>query len=283
VLHKPLSNERAKASFRAARALMKCERRRNTRIPIEIPVAIAFSGGKGQQRAVTSDLGEGGIAVQPAPSGIHAGPMTVAFTLPGTDYKIECVGEVAWANSGRQAGLRFVDLSSEGCNQLKAWLDRQAPELDKDDPPVPCKLTDLSAGGGYLETATPFPLRAKVALSISVAEVQVQVEGIVRVAHPETGMGVEFLKRTASQREQLDKFIQGLMNNPGAIPEILVQPEGLDGDEPRTGSDALVEAMEDPLLDLFRKKFNLPAEAFLSELRQQRGPHPEPAERALLV
>jgi len=283
VLYKPLTNERAKTSFRAARALMKCERRRNTRIPVEIPVAMAFSGVKGQQRAVTADLGEGGIAVQPAPSGTHAGPMTIALTLPGTGYKLECIAEVAWANSSRQAGLRFVDLSAEGRHKLKAWLDSHAPELEKDDPPVPCKLTDLSAGGGYLETAAPFPVRANVALAISIAEVEVEIEAVVRVAHPERGMGVEFLQRTAAQREQLDKFIQGLMNNPGVTPEILVQPEGLEGDEARSGSEVAVEAVDDPLLDLFRNKSTLPVEAFLSELRQQRGPRPESTQSASVV
>src|SRR5271163_647683 len=37
VLYKPISMERAKSSFRAARALMKRERRRNLRVPIELP------------------------------------------------------------------------------------------------------------------------------------------------------------------------------------------------------------------------------------------------------
>ena len=37
-LYKPISPERARTSFRAARALMKCERRRNARVAIEIPV-----------------------------------------------------------------------------------------------------------------------------------------------------------------------------------------------------------------------------------------------------
>src|ERR1700681_2092874 len=36
VLYKPISAERAKTSFRAARALMKCERRRNTRVAMQI-------------------------------------------------------------------------------------------------------------------------------------------------------------------------------------------------------------------------------------------------------
>ena len=63
VLYKPISAERAKTSFRAARALMKRERRRNTRIPIEIPVQLTFAGGAGGVKAKTSDLGEGGIAI----------------------------------------------------------------------------------------------------------------------------------------------------------------------------------------------------------------------------
>ncbi|MGA8867065.1 MAG: hypothetical protein WB510_08860, partial [Candidatus Sulfotelmatobacter sp.] len=36
VLYKPVSSERAKTSFRAARALMKRERRRNSRVSIQI-------------------------------------------------------------------------------------------------------------------------------------------------------------------------------------------------------------------------------------------------------
>ena len=43
LLHQPLSAERAKTSFRAVRALMKRERRRNARIPVETPVTIQVS------------------------------------------------------------------------------------------------------------------------------------------------------------------------------------------------------------------------------------------------
>src|ERR1700674_586098 len=64
VLHQPLSPERAKTSFRAVRALMKRERRRNARVSIETPVTIQVNDGAGQLRAVTTDLGEGGIALQ---------------------------------------------------------------------------------------------------------------------------------------------------------------------------------------------------------------------------
>jgi c-di-GMP-binding flagellar brake protein YcgR len=217
VLYKPISAERAKTSFRAARALMKRERRRNTRIPVEIPVVLQYPG-TNPQRTVTSDIGEGGIAVRPAPTA-NATQMVVQLTLPGSNCKIECTGEVAWANSSRQAGIRFSDLTPETTSQLKSWLDSHAPELDKDDPPVPATLTDLSPGGGYLQTGAPFPVRTRVVLSlggagVSSAAAQVRAEGIVRVAHPEVGMGVEFIQRTPAQREQLGRLIEALVIQP---------------------------------------------------------------------
>jgi CheY-like chemotaxis protein len=282
VLYKPISSERAKTSFRAARALMKCERRRNTRVPVEIPVSLAGTDGTGQQRTVTSDLSEGGIAVQPAPSSQIAGPMSVIFGLPGTDYKIECVGEVAWANSTRQAGIRFVDLSTEAQSKLKAWLESHAPELDKDDPPLPCKLTDLSPGGAYLENAAPFPICTKVTLSLQVAERQARVEGMVRVTHPEVGMGVEFLQKTPQQREQLERFIQALIGSNAALPEVFVQPEGLETAEPGSPPSATAEGA-DPLLDLFHTRSGLTTEAFMVELHKQRVPQEEPPRSVMSV
>jgi CheY-like chemotaxis protein len=281
VLYKPLSSERAKASFRAARALMKCERRRNIRVQVEIPVTLRMDDGVGSvHRGFTSDLGEGGIAIQLPQRPQKLGPMSVHFTLPATIHRIECIGEVAWENAGRQLGIRFVDPSPENRNQLKAWLESHSPELEKDDPPARCRLSDLSPGGCYLEIASPFPVRSRVILSMHIAELQVQARGVVRVMHPEVGMGVEFTQRTTQQRERVKQFIHALTNDNGVIPDLLVEPEGLDNGEaviPTPSSDE----REDPLLDLFRSKAGLTTEAFLIELRRQRGSNPEPAEPAI--
>jgi CheY-like chemotaxis protein len=277
VLYKPISAERAKASFRAARALMKRERRRNVRVPVQIPVTLALQGG-GQQRMVTSDVSEGGIAVQPAPSG-KEGPMTVTFMLPGADYKIECRGEVAWANATRQAGIRFMDLASEAKNQLKVWLETQVPDLDHDDPPISCKLTDLSPNAAYLETSAPFPVRTRVVLSLNAAQPQVRVEGMVRVTHPEKGMGVEFVQGTAPQREEVEKFIQALIHSKGVLPGILVQLEGLEASEAKDEGALPAGENSDPLLHLFCEQAGLNTEEFLIELRRRRG-SPEPEHRA---
>ena len=63
VLYKPVSSERAKSSFRAARALMKSERRRNARVPVQIPVSLQNPKTGASMRVTTSDLSEGGMAV----------------------------------------------------------------------------------------------------------------------------------------------------------------------------------------------------------------------------
>lgn len=277
VLYKPISMERAKTSFRAARALMKRERRRNARLAVEIPVTLSLNSGGAPQKTTTADISEGGMAVKLPKRTKQDGQMRVSFALPGSAQTIECAAEVAWENSAGGTGIRFVDLSAESQGQLKAWLNRNLPEGERDDPPAGCKLTDLSLGGCYLEIVSPFPMRTRVILSMRIADLEMQAEGVVRVMHPEVGMGVEFTRKTVEQREQLEKFIQTLMNGNGALPNLLVEPDGLEIDTSPAGNvaDDSSSGPEDPLLNLFHKKSALPAEAFLGELRRQRHNEPD--------
>ena len=276
VLYQPLSAERAKTSFRAVRALMKRERRRNARIPVETPVTVQVNDGAGQLRAVTTDLGEGGIAIQLAHRPKNLGSVSIQFSLPGTQDNIECTAQVAWENPGRQLGLRFVDLAPEMNDRLKTWLETRAPEFEEDDPPAPCKLTDLSLGGCYLETGSPFPVHTRIILSMQVAGMQIRTGGVVQVMHPDVGMGVEFTQTTDPQREHLQKFIHTLTNSRGVLPELLVEPEGLESTE-AVSEQKTRNGAEDPLLELFRRRGELTPETFQTELRKQRVSTPKAA------
>lgn len=269
VLYKPISAERARSSFRAIRALMKCERRRNARVPIELPVTLSSASGEGRQEAATIDLSEGGMATRCARQFRRKGPMRVSFALPEDERPIECAAEMAWEDNSARAGVRFVDMVSEDRSRLRAWLAAHLPDLESDDPPVACKLTDLSPGGCYVDIAAPFPVRTRVTLAMRAGELRVEVEGMVRVAHPETGMGVEFVQATSSQRQNLEQFIHTLIHSQSALPQLEVRPEGIE-DEPTATSATAYEHGSDPLLDLFYSSHHLPAEAFLGELRQQR-------------
>jgi CheY-like chemotaxis protein len=269
VLYKPISAERAKTSFRAARALMKRERRRNARIPVEMPVTVRVNDG--QSPAVSLDLGEGGLAVKFAQRPQNLNSISVHFALPGTTHTIECIGEVAWENSNRQVGIRFVDLLPDSRDELKSWLESHSPDFEKDDPPTSCKLAEFSLGGCYLESVSPFPVRTRVILSHQIAGLRLQVEGVVRLMHPDMGMGVEFTKRTPQQKEHVKKFLRAFtnLNLDAKKPELLVEPEGLDTDEPVSPPPSASEG-SDQLLRFFAAKADLPPKAFMVELRSQR-------------
>jgi c-di-GMP-binding flagellar brake protein YcgR len=220
----------------------------------------------------TTDLGEGGLAISlPRRSKPH-GKWELKFTLPGSTTALEVDAEFAWEGTGTQVGLRFQDQSPAVARQLREWLGRNSAEVEKDDPPVRCQLMDLSLGGCYLEISSPFPVSTRVTLSMRAAEAELRAEGVVRVMHPDKGMGVEFTQTTPEHRGLLEKFLSVLTGNRDLLPELLVEPEGLEtgtSQESRIAA-ASGEAEDDALLALFRKAA-LPADMFLAELRKQRG------------
>lgn len=282
VLHKPLVMERAKASFRAARALMKRERRRNTRVSIQVPVTLNNPETGFRQTTKTTDLSEGGLAVQFSKQQKDPGPWLVSFTLPGSEKAIEVGGQVAWQNPSGQIGIRFASLPVDLAHDLRSWLNQNSPESEKDDPPVRCKLTDLSLGGCYLEITSPFPPHTRIVLSMKAGNHELRVEGVIRVMHPELGMGVEFTQTTAEQRDHVEKFIKTLTTSGDLLPELLVEPEGLEAHNALERPSKIASELEDPLLELFHQKATLSPELFLKELREQRRTHHTDAEENIL-
>lgn len=55
----------------------------------------------------------------------------------------------------------------------------------------PAKLTDISAGGCYIESYAPGAVGEEIALRISLCELQVNMEATVRTSHPAIGMGMQ--------------------------------------------------------------------------------------------
>jgi CheY-like chemotaxis protein len=271
ILHKPVSVERAKSSFRAARALMKKERRRNNRVNVRIPLELSSLESGARFKVNTTDLGEGGLAVSlPQRSKPH-GRWQLSFTLPGSATGLEVDAEFAWEGTGNQVGFRFQDQSPEFARQLREWLGRNSLDGEKDDPPVRCQLTDLSLGGCYLDVTAPFPVSTRVTLLMRANGVELRAEGIVRVMHPEKGMGVEFTQSTPEHRALLEKFLSLLTENRDVLPELLVEPEDLETESGQNSGIAAAGDTEDALLGLFRNQAAHSADSFLAELRKQRG------------
>lgn len=269
VLFKPISIERTRSSFRAVRALMKRERRRHARIPIDLPVEFYIEHQSSSVRANTLDLGENGMAVNTSGRRLPSS-FLVRFALPGGGIRVECKGEVAW-EGGQVLGIRFCDVTMETKGQLKQWVARQLLGGDGDEIPVSCKLTDLSPSACYLQTESPFPVRTRLQLAMKVGELVVETEGIVRLMHPTTGMGVEFTKNTSVQKARVEDFIRTLVSTTNAVPDIDVKPDTIDNSSDAYSFWQLPDERIDPLLSLFRTKTDLPPEVFQMELRKQRG------------
>ena len=268
VLYKPVSSERAKSSFRAARALMKSERRRNARVTVQIPVIMRSSEAGGNMKVTTVDLSEGGMAVVLPNRRRPSGRWQIAFSLPGTSAHFEISADFAWEGAKEQAGLRFLQTSPDVTRQLREWLKQNSPDAEQDDPPIRCQLTDLSVGGCYLENSSPFPVGSRLTLSMRAGGVEVRVQGIVRVMHPDRGMGVEFTQNTPEHRSALEEFLNVLTENRSLLPELFVQPEGLEVESGRVATATFDTG--DPLLQLFYGE-PLSADAFHEALRKQRA------------
>ncbi len=271
VLHKPLAVERAKGSFRAVRALMKRERRLQLRVEVQIPVECI---GSGRYSAKTIDLCEGGMAIQFSGRVKKENSLHFSLELPDME-KLEIDGELAWEGYQNRAGVRFTNTTDEQRNLLRKWLGANLPEPEQDDPPVNCRLTDLSLGGCYLTTSSPFPRRTRVILKIKSGDLEVRAGGVVLVAHPEFGMGVEFLQTTTEQRHQVLRMITTLRANGDKSPQLQVEPDGLEtssdeGVDTFLSSAAEGSGSEDTLVDLFRNQFQVPVETFLEQMREQR-------------
>ncbi|MGA7908627.1 MAG: PilZ domain-containing protein, partial [Candidatus Sulfotelmatobacter sp.] len=277
VLYKPLSDEKAKAGLRAVTALLNRERRRAFRVPVQAPVELTLPDTHGIE-GILLDLSETGMDVLTAEQQVPAALLEFRFQLPDGSLEIAAHGQVAWANPNGQTGVHFLDLPESTKAQLREWL-RAAAATNGAGPgeTVPhCKLTDLSLGGCYLETDSPFPERALVDLCLKTDEMEVHTEGMVRVAHPNHGMGVQFPSRTPEQRAQVENLIGFLRNSPETMLELYVSPRALTADlrEFESGPDSADESseeMEDSLLQLLREGTKLQQDEFLNELRRQRG------------
>lgn len=277
VLYKPVSSERAKSSFRAARALMKSERRRNARVAVQIPVMMTSPNLGGTMKVNTVDVSEGGMAVSLPKGRKPTGRWHISFSLPGTQQSVDLTAEFAWEGSSAQAGLRFLQTAPDATLKLRGWLQQNSPETEQEDPPIRCQLSDLSLGGCYLELSSPFPVATRVILSMRAASVEVRAQGVVRVMHPDKGMGVEFVQATPEHRSAVEKFLGVLTQNRALLPELLVQPDGLEAEPSRT--NLAPENSDDPLLQLFYGD-TLPTDEFHEALRKQRATPPVMVNRA---
>jgi DNA-binding response OmpR family regulator len=270
ILTKPVAREQAENTLRAATALLKRERRQSLRVAVQAEVSIRTDDGNSLE-GILLDLSTGGMDVLAAKPLTAAAKVQVSCELPDHLHLLSAA-EVAWSIANGQSGLRFLEMDSQMRGEVEQWLSAHSQDALHDEPnsASQCTLTDLSLGGCYVRSESPFPQSSVVDLCLRAAGMEIHTEGLVRIMHPGYGMGVEFAARTENQRHSVGEFIEFLTSQPGTAPQLEASPRALLANA--MDLDQSEAAAEDPLLDLLRTGDCLDEEVFLEELRRQRTP-----------
>ena len=123
VLYRPLSSERTRISLRAARGLMRRERRRAPRRPVHSTANIAYPGAP-ELNAVLTDLSDGGTSFHTANRLPSACKVYFEFALPGQQQLVRLSGEVAWQDASGRSGIRFLDVPQASRRLMQTWLQQ---------------------------------------------------------------------------------------------------------------------------------------------------------------
>jgi CheY-like chemotaxis protein len=131
VLYRPLSSERTSISLRAARGLMRRERRRTPRAPVESTASVAYPGAP-ESSVTLSDLSDSGTLIRTASRIPSTCKVYFEFALPGQPQLVRLSGEVAWQDASGRTGIRFLDVPQASRRAIQMWLQRNSarPEAE---------------------------------------------------------------------------------------------------------------------------------------------------------
>jgi CheY-like chemotaxis protein len=133
VLYRPLSSERTRISLRAARGLIRRERRRAPRTPVGSTANVAYPGAP-ELNAVLTDLSDGGTSLQIANRIPPACKIYFEFALPGHQQLVRLSGEVAWQDASGRTGIRFLDVPQSSRRLMQTWLQQNNLHLANEQP-----------------------------------------------------------------------------------------------------------------------------------------------------
>jgi CheY-like chemotaxis protein len=121
LLYKPVSRERALDSLRAARGMMRQERRIEPRIPVQASAALAFPG-KENAEATLVELSESGVGLRTQDQLPPACKAYLQFSLPESQAVVRLAGEVMWQDKTGRVGIRLVSVPPTSRRLLHRWL-----------------------------------------------------------------------------------------------------------------------------------------------------------------
>src|SRR5579863_3037253 len=277
VLYKPVAYDRALSSLKAARSVMRKEKRKKPRAAVHTHATVDYANVE-QLKATLVDLAEDGMSVMFGKKLPPTSKVYFQFKLPGQSMSVRLSGQLIWQDWNGRGGVQFVDVPKTSRRLMDEYLGANRPnkveeelpditvEMDQPFPltagsvaehiegfdtherssgevavaepqvaadpdpnnrrtqtryacrlsaevyrtgtpvPVHCCLSDLSAGGCYLEVPLPFPKASEVEIVVRTHELKLRVRGTVQAAHPGYGMGIAFELKTKEEQANVKKL-----------------------------------------------------------------------------
>jgi CheY-like chemotaxis protein len=127
VLYKPVAYERALSSLRAARAVMRKEKRKNARAAVHTHATVDYANVQ-QEKATLVNLAPGGMAVLFGKKLPPTSKVYFQFKLPGQTASVRLSGQMVWQDWNGRAGVQFIDVPKASRKLLDEFLGVHLPK-----------------------------------------------------------------------------------------------------------------------------------------------------------
>jgi hypothetical protein len=132
VLYKPVAYERAVSSLRAARSVMRKEKRKNARASVHAHALVDYANVE-QEKATLVDLAADGMSVLFGKKFPPTTKVYFNFKLPQQTSSIRLSGQVVWQDWNGRAGIQFVDVPKASRKLLTEFLSASLPPEAKEE------------------------------------------------------------------------------------------------------------------------------------------------------
>lgn len=132
VLYKPVVYERALSSLRAARAVMRKEKRKSARASVYAHATVDYADSQ-QEKATLVNLAQDGMSVCFGRKFPPAGKVYFQFQLPGQKSGVRLSGQVMWQDWNGRAGIQFIDVPKTSRRLITEFLDSNLPKVSREN------------------------------------------------------------------------------------------------------------------------------------------------------
>jgi PilZ domain len=132
VLYKPVAYDRALSSLKAARAVMRKEKRKSARATVHTHATVDYANVE-QDKATLIDLAEDGMAVLFGKKLPPTSKVYFQFKLPGQTSSVRLSGQLVWQDWNGRGGVQFIDVPRSSRRLMDEFLGANLPKHGKQE------------------------------------------------------------------------------------------------------------------------------------------------------